>query len=351
MDEAGFLDLISGRKRGLVPGILRGGLKGLSCFYGGVIRLRNCAFDLGIKRVHKASVPVVSVGNLTTGGTGKTPCVAWLARWFREKDIRVSLLSRGYRSLPGEMNDEKLVLDQLCPDVPHVQNPNRVAGASIACREHAAQVLILDDGFQHRRLGRDLDLVLIDTLNPWGYGSLLPRGLLREPVASLQRADLVVLTRADQCTAKEKEEILKRIQHVRGERACVEVGYPPECLMNSEGEQTELSSLAGKQVFAFCGIGNPEAFHQSLSGLGYEVGSFQAFPDHHHFSDRELDEIGEQARQSGVSAILVTQKDLVKINKTELGGVPLWAVRIGARILSGGDLLEARLQGLMDLMS
>ena len=127
-------------------------------------------------------VPVVIIGNITVGGTGKTPFVAWLANWFHDNEVRVTILSRGYRSVSGDVNDEKMVLDQLCPDVPHVQNPNRVEAAITARRDHAAQLLILDDGYQHRRLSRDLDIVLIDAINPWGYGALLPRGLLREPM-------------------------------------------------------------------------------------------------------------------------------------------------------------------------
>src|SRR4029077_18396307 len=116
--------------------------------------------------------------NLTTGGTGKTPFAAHLARWFREQNVRVAFLSRGYGAAPGDVNDEALVLDRLCPDVPHLQNRDRVEGARIACEEFESQLLILDDGFQHRRLARDLDIVLIDALNPWGYGHLLPRGML-----------------------------------------------------------------------------------------------------------------------------------------------------------------------------
>ena len=348
MDKAIFRELISGEKQGIVPGLLRAGLKGLSLIYGGAIRSRNIAFDLGIKRVHKASVPVISVGNLTAGGTGKTPFVAWLANRFHDKGVRVAILSRGYRSLSEDVNDEKMVLDQLCPDVPHVQNPNRVEAASSACHDHASQILILDDGFQHRRLARDLDFVLIDALNPWGYAAILPRGLLREPIESLRRADLVLITRADQCTELQKQEIIEKIQDVCPGIVCVEVGFPLESLVSAEGKTAPLSTLSGKSIVGFCGIGNPDSFHKSLSDAGYDVSSFRSFPDHYHYSREDLEEIGQWGKQSGAEAILVTQKDLVKIKRTELNGLPLWAVQIGTRILKGGETLESHLQSILN---
>jgi tetraacyldisaccharide 4'-kinase len=348
VDEADFRELISGKKRGIVPGLLRAGLKGLSPLYGVAIRSRNLAFDLGIKRSHPASVPVISVGNLTAGGTGKTPFVAWLSNWFRDKGVLVAILSRGYRSESGKVNDEKKVLDQLCPNVPHVQNPDRVEAASTACREHEAQLLILDDGFQHRRLARDLDIVLIDALNPWGYEALHPRGLLREPKESLRRADLVVITRADQCTELQKQETIEKIQDVCPDIVCVEVGFPPKSLVNAEGLTAELSTLSGKRIAAFCGIGNPDSFHRSLLDTGYEISSFRTFPDHHHYSLEDLEEIGQWGKRSGAQAILITQKDLVKIKRTELIGLPVWAVQIGTQVLKGGKTLESHLQSILN---
>jgi tetraacyldisaccharide 4'-kinase len=188
VNDAKFRDLISGHRRGVASSLLRGGLSLLSLPYRAGVFLRNKSFDHGLRRVSRAEVPVISVGNVTAGGTGKTPFVAYLANWFGGRSMKVVLLSRGYRALEGEVNDEKLVLDQQCPGVPHLQHPDRVRSARVACREHGAQVIILDDGFQHRRLHRDLNIVLVDALNPWGYGHLLPRGLMREPRSALRRA-------------------------------------------------------------------------------------------------------------------------------------------------------------------
>ncbi len=149
--------------------------------------VRNAGFDRGWKQIHHAAVPVVSVGNLTLGGTGKTPMVEWLARWYRRRGVRVAILSRGYGQTGG-LNDEGRVLEENLPDVPHLQDPDRVALAGVATRELESELIVLDDGFQHRRLARDVDLVLLDALEPFGLGHLFPRGLLREPIRSLRRA-------------------------------------------------------------------------------------------------------------------------------------------------------------------
>ena len=342
-------DLISGRRTGLWTGPARSLLTVLAGGYGIGVRGRNFAFDRGWKRIHRAPVPVVSVGNLTAGGTGKTPFVAYLANWFREKDVHVGLLSRGYRSLSDQGNDEKLVLDRLCPDVPHLQNPNRVQSAQQAVAEHGCQLLLLDDGFQHRRLARDLDIVLIDALNPWGFGKLLPRGLLREPMSALRRADLVVLTRADQCSSEQRQQIRERIASVRQSDECVEVAFRPIQLVNFCGETTDLSSFHGQSIAAFCGIGNPAAFRQTLIDAGLQVASLHAFGDHHHYSTRDLDELARKANATNADAVITTLKDLVKIDRTQLADCPLWAIDIAAETSSGGELLQRQLESVLSL--
>ena len=351
MNEARFRELISGRERGIRASMGRACLSGLSCVYGLGTYLRRCAYDWGCRTVHKAQVPVISVGNITAGGTGKTPFVAYLASWFRERDVCVGILSRGYRALPAQVNDEKLVLDRLCPDVPHLQNPNRSESARLACEQHGCQLLILDDGFQHRRLARDLDIVLIDALNPWGYGHLLPRGLLREPISSLARADLVVVTRADQASAASRRQFVDEVKRFHSNAFCVEVGFQPHRLVNSAGEAQHLSTLPGKRIVAFCGVGNPESFRQTLAGVRAVVAEFRTFADHHHYSAEDFVTLQDSARRNAVDAILTTQKDLVKIDRTQLAGCPLWAVEIGTQVISGQQLLEQRLCNVLELLS
>lgn len=346
MNESLLIEVVSGKRRGVGARCLRLGLGWLSAGYGLGVSLRNRAFDLGLRRSCRAAVPVVSIGNVTTGGTGKTPFVAYLADWFRRRGVAVALLSRGYRRLAGGVNDEKLVLDRLLPGVPHWQHPDRVACAAHAVAQ-GAQLLLLDDGFQHRRLARDLDLVLIDGLNPWGYGHLLPRGLLREPLSALRRADLVVVTRADHASEGMLGQIRARLVQIRGTADCVEVGFPAVRLVSASGTSNSISSAAGRAVIAFCGIGNPAGFRRMLSAHTLNVRAFRTFADHHHYTPADLAELAELMEDAGASAVLTTLKDLVKINRDELAGRPLWAVHIETQILAGGGLLEGRLQELV----
>ena len=177
-------ELLSGRSTSLSSILMRAGLWCLSQPYSAVIWGRNLAYDRRWKKVSKTTVPVVSVGNLTAGGTGKTPTVAMLARWFRERNIRVGILSRGFGAGIDGRNDEAKELEVLLPDVPHLQKPDRLASAQIATEELGMQLLLLDDGFQHRKIHRDLEIILLDAREPFGFGHLLPRGLLREPLRS-----------------------------------------------------------------------------------------------------------------------------------------------------------------------
>jgi tetraacyldisaccharide 4'-kinase len=348
MKHSTYRDVISGADRSLLAVAARCGFKGASLFYEAAVRLRNRAYDTGLLAAHRAPVPVVSIGNLTAGGTGKTPMVAAVVEWFVSRGVRPVILSRGYRATRNAGNDEKLVLDQLCPNVVHLQSPDRVRSAQDACQKHNAHVLILDDGFQHRRLARDLDIVLIDALDPWGTGNILPRGLLREPPSALRRANLVVLTRADQCIGERKQEILAEIRALVGDRPLVEASFLPTGLLNATGETAPLESLRGA-VAAFCGIGNPDGFRRTLAAQGIEsrLAGFRTFPDHHHYALSDLDNLAEWARSCGAGGLVTTQKDLVKIPRNDLGGLPLWAVAIRAQIIAEQQEFAGRLQDLI----
>ena len=340
-------EVMSGRKRGLATSLLRAGLWSAQWPYRVGVGCKNVAFDFRLREPFEVGVPVISVGNLTTGGTGKTPVVAFLANWFRDAGVTVGLLSRGYKSLDSLANDEKLVLDQLCPGVPQWLNPDRILSAKRAVVE-GCNLLILDDAFQHRRVHRDLDIVLIDATNPWGYGHCLPRGLLREPIANIERADLVVVTRTDQVSAEELTAIRTELVRHNQVGSVIEVAFTPSQLINSAGQAKPLSELSGRRVFGFCGIGNPESFEWTLWQLGSEVVGFESFPDHHHFTSDDLARLAEQAKVTTADLLLTTHKDLVKIHDTELGGRPLWAVQIGTEIVRGAPMLEARLWSILE---
>jgi tetraacyldisaccharide 4'-kinase len=334
--------LVSGRARGVWPSVQRGGLRLLSAPYGWVVRLRNRLYDRHWQQ--RAAVPVVSVGNLTLGGTGKTPCVEYVARYYRDRDKRVAILSRGYGGDRGA-NDEALVLEENLPDVPHLQGPDRAALATMAVEEMESDVLVLDDGFQHRRLARDLDLVLIDATNPWGHGHLFPRGLLREPVSSLRRANVVLVTRCDQASKEERGRIREVAVHHAPERPIIETTHRPLELVGSDRRKTPLDRLKDRPAIAFCGIGNPEAFRRTLKELGAWPTEFRTFPDHHAYTRGDLDSLRDWARRQATDCIvLTTQKDLVKLSLAQLGGRDLWAVRIGMHFETGQEELDRRLE-------
>jgi tetraacyldisaccharide 4'-kinase len=342
-----YLRLISGEAQGLTPALERFALRAASWPYGLAMRLRNTAYERSWLASQRAGVPVVSIGNLTVGGTGKTPCVEYVARFYRGLDRRVAILSRGYGGAGGR-NDEALVLEENLPDVPHLQGADRVALARTAVEELESELLVLDDGFQHRRLARDLDIVLVDATAPWGHGYLLPRGLLREPTASLRRASVVVLTRCSQVPAEQRERLRQTIGRIASGVPVVETSHRPVELSNSDGTTASLDLLRGGPIAALCGIGNPEAFHRTLLDLGAEVTDFRAFPDHHVYSRDDVEELRRCAGGLPAGAVVVTtQKDLVKLRLSRLGDRPLWCLRIRLGVESGQDVLDGRLQSVL----
>lgn len=351
MSDDFYRQLVSGARRGLIAALMRGALQCAALAYGLGVSLRNLAYTWRLRRAERAGVPVISLGNLTAGGTGKTPLAAFVARWFRTRGVRVCLLSRGYGAAPGAANDEALVLERQCPDVPHLQHPDRLRSARIAVEELDAQLLILDDGFQHRRLARDLDVVLIDVLAPWGYGRLLPRGLLRERRSGLRRADLVVLTRVDQAPTAAVQALEFQIARLCPAAPIVSVAFVPTRLVNASGNACELVELAGQHVAAFCGIGHPEAFAMTLSQVGLLPAAFRNYPDHHLYTREDIDALRQWSTSLPAQALVTTEKDLVKIGVDRIGAMPLWALEIEARVVSGAELLEKKLAAVLSTVS
>lgn len=344
LSPSDFHDLVSGRHTGPLASSLRAVLRVAEVPYTAVVAWRNRRFD----RVEASSVgvdvPVISVGNLTLGGTGKTPLVEWIVRWLRERNLRVAIVSRGYGAEEGKRNDEAIQLEQSLPDVPHLQNRDRVEAAQTAIDELDMQCIVLDDGFQHRRLRRDLDIVLLDACEPFGHDHVFPRGTLREPLSGIRRAQVVILSRADLIDASQREAIRQRVTQLHPQALWLEACHQPRSFLTSGGAEQPIVSLRGQRVAAFCGIGNPQGFRHTLDSIGASVEAFREFPDHHLYTRDDIESLTRWADEASVAAVLCTHKDLVKIGVDRLGTHSLWALTIGLTFTVGEELLEACLQ-------
>jgi tetraacyldisaccharide 4'-kinase len=335
-----YRELISGRSHGFWPNLQRAGLRVASVPFGWVTWLRNRLYDSGWKRSHRVAVPVVSVGNLTLGGTGKTPCVEYIAGLYQRHGKRVAILSRGYGG-NGKPNDEARVLDENLADVPHLQGVNRIELALRAVREYDSNVLILDDGFQHRRLARDLDIVLIDATQEWSHRHLFPRGFLRESWHELRRAHVIVITRGNLVSSQERGRLEEAIARAAPAALLVQASHRPIELKDADGRTAPLSRLREKPVAAFCGIGNPEGFQRTLFACGADVVAFRTYPDHHAYTPADVSEIQGWAMGLQPGGLLVTtQKDLVKLRPLMPKDGDVWAVCIRFQIERGKADLE-----------
>ncbi len=319
----------------------------LPAFLFGVVgRLRNAGFDRGWLPVDHLEVPVVSIGNLTAGGTGKTPFVAFLARELAARNWRPGIVSRGFRATHSGASDEGRMLDLELGDTLRIEDRVRARGAR-ELTARGADVILLDDGFQHRRLARDLDVVLVDATRPWGLPApgvraLLPRGLMREPLASLARADLAVLTRVDQVDAERLDALEAELVASAPGLGVLHARHRPVRLVALEpdgqaGGTHALEALTGRSVELLSAIGNPEGFEASVRGLGATIARHHAFPDHHVFTADDLKGVGDEARP-----VLTTAKDAVKLT----GVAGLWRLDVELELVRGGEVLAARLDAL-----
>ena len=317
--EAYFRSVISGRERGVGAAVLRGAARVAEPFYAAAMRLRNWTFDAHVRRARAAPRPVICVGNITTGGTGKTPVVRWLAGELRRRGHRCAVLMRGYRGDASRGgSDEQQLLEELLDDrahpaIPVVADPDRLRGARRALEiDPQLSVFLLDDGFQHRQLKRDFDLVLIDATNPFGHGRLLPRGLLREPLVGLKRAQALLLTHVEAVS----EDELARITHELRRHNAVAPLYRCRHLhtgfLAPDGRR-EPANLGGRRFFAFCGVGNPDGFVRQLDRTGGTCAGTHFFADHHAYAGSDLAAVENFARSSASDVMITTEKDWVKL--------------------------------------
>jgi len=352
LDQEYYRKLISGQIGGIAS-IVRLLLPILSFFYGIVIRSRNILYNIGLLRTHRVNKPVISIGNITVGGTGKTPLVIWLCRWLSGQ-MKTVVLTRGYKAATsqGETNqtydDEPQILAKSCPGIKVVVNPDRVEGASEAIRKFGAEVLIMDDGFQRRRLTRDIDIVTIDATKPFGYSRLLPAGLLREPVGGLRRADAVIITRCDQVNEIQLKMIEKQIENITKDAILATTTHKVVIARLADGEGIIPEELKNKRIFAFCGIGNPHSFIATIQNLGCKVTGSKTFNDHHRYREEDIKEILFQSNKAYANLILTTQKDWTKIEYNNIlnSGISksMGYLEIKLEFISG----EEKIRGLIE---
>ena len=340
-DAESFRRLVDGRATGLVATLGRTGLSAIEIPYEALVRLRNYGYDHSILTVKKASAPVISVGNLTLGGTGKTPLVAWLAHWFAQHNKKPAIISRGYKAKTGQLSDEAAELKILLPTVPHYANKQRIIAAGEAVTK-GSDVLLLDDGFQHRQISRDLNLITIDATDPFGCNRIFPRGLLRESLWGLKRADALVLTRTDQVSIKTRNEIQEQCFQFVGshDKPWIETEHRPSNLRLVDGTTQPLKTLQDKRILSLSAIGNPAAFHRTLTTLGHEPVATLTFPDHHKYTTDDIHRISEETESVGAEIIVTTLKDLVKLPLASVRNRPLCALEIGIQFQTGLQDLE-----------
>ncbi|MFW6162375.1 MAG: tetraacyldisaccharide 4'-kinase [Planctomycetota bacterium] len=348
--QSRFLDYMSGARRGPWASVVRGALSALAAPYRMGCALRTALYDWGLLISRELEAIVISVGNLTAGGTGKTPMVIWLGRWLRQRSIPTAILSRGYgpKGLGGSDSDEALLFRRHLPKVPHLVGADRYASGRKAIADHGAECILLDDGFQHLRLARDLDIVLIDALEPWGHGHVLPRGLLREPPGALRRADVIVLTRCDLCEKEDLRAIQRRIREVCGYRPVVESAHQPvRFYRHGTEESRSLEWVRDRPVYAFSALGNPRAFPATLGALGAEVVEHRSFRDHHWYDEADLDALAAAARHAEAQAIVTTEKDAVKIRAFPTDSPPLFVLAVELTLGEGEDQLVEVLEQVL----
>jgi tetraacyldisaccharide 4'-kinase len=345
-DAETFKRLVDGSTPGAGAAAARLALAAASMPYGLAVAARNAAYDRGLMPMARVSAPVISVGNLTLGGTGKTPLVAWVARRLAAAGRRPAIVSRGYGARPGERSDEAAELGLVVPEALHVANRDRAAGCRTAI-ESGCDAAVLDDGFQHRRLHRDLDIVAVDATDPFGCGRLFPRGLLREPLAGVARADAVVLTRASAVDAEQRLAIRSALAAAGGRRfeeAWMEAEHRPVAVRLADGGTLPLDALRQLPVVAFAGIGNPAAFRATLARLTAAVVEFVPFPDHHAYTPADFDRLATRATRSGAAMLVTTLKDLVKVPTGRSAELQVGAVEIAIEPLSGGEQVAALIE-------
>lgn len=359
MKKEYYISILSGQQRGILASLILSFLTVFTYPYLAILNARNALYKYGIKKSVRLPANVISIGNITMGGTGKTPLVEFTARYLLNKGKSVAILSRGYgskgtvpvnESISGEdggsknkvlVNDEYLVLRENLKEAPVFPGKDRVQNGKKAIRKHGVGFLILDDGFQHLRLKRDLDIVVIDALSPLAGNFLIPKGTLRGPLRDLSRAGLFVLSHCNLCDEHTLKSIYKTLHHINADVPVCETIHKPVHIESIKGNSfLEPGWLEGKRIFSLCAIGNPESFKSTLRESGADIIGFKFFRDHHSFTQGELNKVIADSKPLSVDAIVVTQKDSVKIRDKNINGANFLSLKIKMEITKGMEFYE-----------
>jgi tetraacyldisaccharide 4'-kinase len=311
------------------------------------VRLRVAAYETDYLKQRKLDATVISVGNLTLGGAGKTPMVDYIARYLKSEGHSVAVLTRGYaRESSGmrvlndpttgivavesyrEFGDEPLMLARSLPDIPIIVNKHRFDGGRFAELQFRSEVLVLDDGYQHLGLARDLNILLIDATDALGGFEMPPFGRLREPLYGIKRADAIIITRADRPFDQGQTQAV--IKYYCGDKVPVMYFYSTITRLRhlASGETYDSTDLAGWNIAVACGIANPHAFSEDILQVGMNIVSESFFADHHAFKQEDLDRIARDAREAGAGAIVTTEKDAVRLEGLTHGDIPIYAAQL-----------------------
>lgn len=286
-----------------------------SFVYWCAILIRSALYHFNILPSHRFKQKVISVGNITVGGVGKTPLVEYLAQFLIKKPKKAVILMRGYMSRPGEKSDEEILLKNNLPRAKVLTGKNRIQTALDYLKENQADVFILDDGFQHYQIKRDLDIVVIDSTNPWGEGFLLPAGILRERLTALHRAHIVVLSKTD-LGQNNILSIRQKVNEINPKCLIVEAVHQPLHLVDIHIQTSiDLSFIQGKNICVLSAIGAPESFEDLLKTLGATIEESYQFMDHHSFSKKDIENVIQFCKAYEIKTIVTTQKDAVKLEK------------------------------------
>ena len=337
-----MVSLMRDERDDLLSSVIKLVLLVLSWIYGAAVAVVSIGYRSGIRKMHKAPVPVVSVGNITLGGTGKTPFTILVAEHFCRAGKKPAVLTRGYGG------DESVMLKDELPEVPVFVGQDRERSAGAAC-SRGRDILILDDGFQHRRLARDLDILLVDGVEFFGNGDLFPRGTLREPVSSLSRADMFVLTKTDRIGAERKKLLIKNIGALAPGKPIVMTRHKPTFLSDTTGSAFSPYSLRGKKICIMSGIGDPDYFAFLFDDIGADIVARRDYSDHYRYTQTDISRWRSLCSKTRAEAVVVTKKDYVKIRSLDLTGIEekLFVLNVVIEVTEGKEKLIAGLNSVI----